>query len=287
MTDSVSEQIDPGDLPPGIPLARPVEWPAWSSAADPLLLADETRRAVWADIGLFVICLIVVESLMVGALKAFVLPRLGVPEDSVEPLPDSVRQTLLLPTITLRAAGLITSVLVISRYRRQSVRSVGLRTSKIAVDVPLGLAAVVVAYGLIALTMFTLWWVWPDVSREMEENARRIMGFVPRLKPWQFLPFAGLIGVYEELVFRGFLMPRVRRALGGWTWAVLITTFLFTGLHAIEQTRAALVIVLVLSLLFSGLTVWRRSIVPAVVAHAVFDLSQFLLLSWAAGEDWK
>jgi membrane protease YdiL (CAAX protease family) len=96
-----------------------------------------------------------------------------------------------------------------------------------------------------------------------------------------------LIGLWEELVFRGFLMPRLRRATGSWAIAVLLSTAVFAALHVIDQVPAALVLVTVLSLMFSLVTIWRRSIVPAVVAHALFDLGVFMTLYYQAGDQWK
>ena len=88
-------------------------------------------------------------------------------------------------------------------------------------------------------------------------------------------------GLSEELLFRGFLMTRLRRATGSWFIAVVVTSAVFTVLHAFEQTRGALITIAVLSVFFSVLTVWRRSIVPAMVAHALFDFSQFLFLQYS------
>jgi len=54
-----------------------------------------------------------------------------------------------------------------------------------------------------------------------------------------------------------------------------------------DQVPLALVAVTLLSLVFSVLTIWRRSIVPAIWAHAMFDWSQFMLLYYSAGDAWQ
>ena len=177
-------------------------------------------------------------------------------------------------------------IAVLARRRGLTARSVGLAWSGAPLNIAIGLATLLVVYGLIAATMTLLWFLWPAVVGEMEENARRIMELVPNLRPVEFVPLAALIGVYEELVFRGFLMTRLRRATGGWTLAVILSTAVFTALHAFEQTQSALVIVAILSLVFSLVTIWRRSIIPAIIAHALFDLSQLLLLHLQAGDSW-
>ena len=113
--------------------------------------------------------------------------------------------------------------------------------------------------------------------------------FIPPIVKFYPLGFTGLailIGFYEELAFRGFLMTRLRRATGSWTIAVLVSTAIFTALHAIEQTWPALIAITVLSLIFSLVTIWRRSIMPAILGHALFDLFQFLFLQFQMGDSW-
>jgi membrane protease YdiL (CAAX protease family) len=211
---------------------------------------------------------------------------LGTPPSPTESEVGHVPKAMLLPALALRALGAVAIVTVLARRRGLSARSVGLAWSSAAANIAIGLAVLVVVYGLIALIMMLFWLLWPAVVGDMEENARRIMEVVPNLRPVEFVPVTALIGVYEELLFRGFLMTRLRRATGGWTIAVVLSTVIFTALHAFEQTPSALVIVAILSLVFSLVTIWRRSIIPAIIAHALFDLSQLLLLNLQAGDSW-
>ncbi len=48
--------------------------------------------------------------------------------------------------------------------------------------------------------------------------------------------------------------------------------------------RIALVVVGILSITFSLLTIWRRSIIPAIVTHTLFDFSQFVGLYYLMGD---
>jgi membrane protease YdiL (CAAX protease family) len=120
----------------------------------------------------------------------------------------------------------------------------------------------------------------------MDENVERILELIPNMSLLVFGGVALVIGLYEELLFRGFLMPRLRRWTGSWTIAVLISTALFTALHAFDQTTGALVPIGILSLVFSLVTIWRRSIVPAIIGHFLFDWSQFIGLYVIAGDRW-
>ena len=68
------------------------------------------------------------------------------------------------------------------------------------------------------------------------EKAQAALAMVPRLHPLGYVGVAAMVGIYEEIVFRGFLMTRLRRATGSWFVAVLASTALFTSLHAFDQT---------------------------------------------------
>jgi membrane protease YdiL (CAAX protease family) len=82
----------------------------------------------------------------------------------------------------------------------------------------------------------------------------------------------------EEIAFRGFLLPRLRMALGGWTPAVLAGAALFGAGHFYEGPLATVqtaAMGLVLGLIF----VWRRQILACVLSHVSFNVLA-LLLFW-------
>jgi membrane protease YdiL (CAAX protease family) len=119
------------------------------------------------------------------------------------------------------------------------------------------------------------------------KNADMIMKAVPRVSPALFLFVSLVIGYYEELIFRGILMTRLRRVTGSWALAVIGNSAVFIPLHLMDQAAAALLAVASLSLIFSIVTIWRRSLVPAILAHALFDFTMFVQLYYTAGDQWK
>ena len=271
-----------------VPLARPITLPhiQTRSPGNELLLLPSTASAAWLDTAALVISLILLEVVAEVVIAVVV----GMPMESLDKLDDTGQsafgRAFLLPTLVVRAAGTIVIVAAILQYRGQPARSVGIGRPGLALDLLVGLAATVIAYGLIYVTMSIICLIWPALWEQMQENAERIIQMVPRLRPLGFAGVALVISIYEELLFRGFLMTRLRRGTGSWTLAVVLSTAVFTALHAFDQTASALVAVTILSLVFSGVTIWRRSIIPAIVAHALFDLSQFLLLNLQAGDSW-
>jgi len=289
VTAEFSELPAAPDNLPGVPLARPIALefiaPPPPRAAEFFLLG-QTPRSAWADVGwlaLFMLSFEFFASWLLYFAAEFVL---GAPLSPAESEFNHLPKVMLLPALSLRAFGALLFISILARRRGLKARSVGLAWSGTPLNIVIGLAALVVVYALIVVTMAFLWLFWPALVGEMEENAQRIMEMVPNLRPAEYVPLTAMIGVYEELVFRGFLMTRLRRATGGWTIAVVLSTAVFTALHAFEQTPLALVVVAILSLVFSLVTIWRRSIVPAIIAHALFDLSQLLLLHLQAGDSW-
>jgi membrane protease YdiL (CAAX protease family) len=99
--------------------------------------------------------------------------------------------------------------------------------------------------------------------------------------PWPAVPpLVAFVAFWEETVFRGFLLGRVRATLSANgepatqlqrdIAAVVFTALLFglchgyQGVMGIAQTSF-------IGLVFGGLTLWRKSIWPAVFAHFTID----------------
>jgi membrane protease YdiL (CAAX protease family) len=79
------------------------------------------------------------------------------------------------------------------------------------------------------------------------------------------------VGVWEEVVFRGFLLTRLQVLLKRRWLTVLIGAAAFGAVHSYEGPLAMSVI-FVLGIVLGTLFVWRRSLVPGVVYHAAHNL---------------
>lgn len=267
--------------PPMVPIARPLA-AAYAAQppypADPFLLLDVTQRAAWADLAFIIAAMLAIEFLTFLGVQIWLVSTGQMPIDEA-PSPE-LMQRIMGPVLGLRAAAACIIVALLVKARRLSAGSVGLKKRSFFVDTLLGVAATPVAYLAIIMTILGVYLLWPRMWHEMQQNAEQLTNMIPALSPLGYFIIAMVIGVYEELLFRGFLMTRLRRATSSWLAAVLLTTAVFTVLHAFDQTKGALIVIAVLSLFFSLLTVWRRSIVPAIIAHALFDFTQFLGLQY-------
>ena len=113
---------------------------------------------------------------------------------------------------------------------------------------------------------------------DLLENRGPVLELFAKTPLAMVLPLALVVGLYEELVFRGYVLGRLREALASTKLqplqqnaiAIAVSAALFGALHAYQggygifQTAGA-------GLALGALVVWRKSIWPAVIAHASID----------------
>lgn len=274
-----------------IPLARPIASPPAPSHRtephDEILLLSQSRKEVVADIFVFVtlfLCLALGGEFAIGSIYRAAIAHQFTNDEALDA---TVVRNAIFPVMAWRAVAATLVTVWLVRRRGLRVRSVGLTTRRLWLNILLGFAAFV--FIMLAFSVFGVLtqFFFPDLIEQFQENAEMIMEAVPKVSPFAFLGVCLMIGFYEELIFRGFLMTRLRRATNSWTLAVLGNSAIFVPLHLLDQKAAAMFAVASLSLLFSVVTAWRRSLLPAIVAHALFDLAMFLNLYYAAGDQWK
>ncbi|WP_375772027.1 CPBP family glutamic-type intramembrane protease [Archangium gephyra] len=90
-----------------------------------------------------------------------------------------------------------------------------------------------------------------------------------------------LVAGFEELTFRGFLVPRLKVLLGNWPAAVMLSAGLF-GLGHFYEGTLAVVQTAVLGAYFGFVFIFvRRFRLPSVMlAHAAFNTINFTLMIW-------
>ncbi len=157
----------------------------------------------------------------------------------------------------------------------------------------LGLGAV---YGTnLIVTMFGVF-----MGVDMHTQAKEKLEWLLKMAdvPWLIiLPLVVFVGFWEETVFRGFLLGRVRVALpaGDGTvtpWqrdanAVVITALLF-GIGHGYQGIWGVVSTTVIGVVFGGLTLWRKTVWASVFAHITLDGVTFSAIKMLASflQEW-
>jgi membrane protease YdiL (CAAX protease family) len=168
-----------------------------------------------------------------------------------------------------------------------------------------------VNWGIAAATAFMLAVVflfrWNDIGLVAPRPARSLLlMWFPLLYVVLFLVFAAirslpptsvigllllntlLVGISEELMFRGVLFRALRTSLQIWP-AIILTSLAFGGVHLLnvfitgDLTGAALqaLTAALSSLVFFAILLRTGSIIPAIVYHMLWDFSTLLI---AAGQ---
>jgi len=271
-----------------LPVARPVTVPVVTPDGlerSLFRLERSSAKSAWIDTGILILCLVTLEVVIssaaflgtgIGRVTASVQSNL--PASQIADFQGEVTRTLLVPMVLLRAAVACAIIWMMVTLRKQGRVSVGLGCRNWLLDVGIGILALPVVYGVIYMVMLPLVMFVPALREQAGENISRITSVVPKLPLIGFFLFACVVGLYEELIFRGFLLTRLRRGTNSWTAAVILSSILFIVPHAMDQTMVMLVPVGILSLSFTALTIWRRSIIPGIVTHLLFDFSQFVLI---------
>jgi CAAX protease family protein len=107
----------------------------------------------------------------------------------------------------------------------------------------------------------------PDFLRKLAER------LFPN-KPVELAPFCALAvtaGVCEEFLYRGFAMAALSRA-GIPSWGVVVISSILFGLAHTYQGKNGVVGTTVMGFVFAASRLALRSLIPAMVWHAVVDL---------------
>ena len=125
----------------------------------------------------------------------------------------------------------------------------------ILIDIGLGVA---LGLGVVGLWR---WLIRRPTFAALEQHLVELVGPLTGEQAWALALFSG---IGEEIFFRGALLTH---------WGLLLSTLIFAMLHAGRTKVAQLwgVLAFVIGILLAGLTLWRGSLIPAIVAHTLIN----------------
>ncbi len=234
-----------------------------------------TRRAAALDVLLVLLTAIVVP-FGVEIAAAVVLVQNGEPDPASTVLPSAAFLMIQVWFHTVLALGLLGYLIL--RHRLPSA-AFGLRFD----DLPIqglwtagGLAAVYFWLLLTAFLLIPLMSFLPEVGRDVSQRQK-----VFELMPMDSLARTVLlmipVAVNEEIIFRGLLLPLLKRLTGTWLAAIALTTGLFAVLH-FTQGLIAVVQIVGVGVVLSVLFVRTRSLLVCMVTHFLFNVTQVQLM---------
>jgi len=182
------------------------------------------------------------------------------------------------PERTLAANSMIwatvAALAIYLTYRAgQPMSSIGLRWTNPAAAFGSAILATVTIYACLIATVVVMAGLTRASPQTMAEPAREVYGMFGRPTWGLILGIAGSAGVFEEIVFRGFLLTRLRVLVGSWGVAVVIGSVLFALPH-IWEGRWAVALILPVAVVLSITFVRARGLAAPMLAHFLFNFLQ-------------
>lgn len=130
--------------------------------------------------------------------------------------------------------------------------------------------AVAIPVGLIALGLGIL-------NRENEQRTQALGAIAKQGSIVEFALAAIVAAAFEEIAFRGFLVPRMRWLVRSWVWAVVLVSLIFGAGHFYEGPLATIQTAF-LGAWFASLMLARRRLIGPITAHAAFNTVMLIVV---------
>jgi membrane protease YdiL (CAAX protease family) len=182
----------------------------------------------------------------------------------------------------VRALCMVALVLLVLRSDGQK-NALGLSRREVGFDFLLGVPFTFGAFATalvsgLAVQAVTLLAGSSMVQREAVERPTLLLDLFGGTSLVAFAAAIAVTATFEEVVFRGFLLPRLRHLTGAWWLAVAIGAVAF-GLGHVYEGWTAVLQTVALGAFFGAAFLFRGRLLPVVVAHASFDVAVFALLT--------
>ena len=166
----------------------------------------------------------------------------------------------------------VLAALVMTGFRRPNLHAMGWRTSSLRKDIIIGIVVTIPTYLAVTVIMA----VAESIDPKLVEGSKLLEALFSKMSIPLIVMFLTVVAIWEEVVFRGFLLTRLQAIFKRWWLSVLIGAAPFAICHY-DQGVLGVVVVGGLGVVFSLLFLWRRSLVPAIVCHFFYNLTGVLL----------
>ena len=217
----------------------------------------------------------------------FTLERAGEVREVTVPVGPARNARLFQPGamtwLCLRALGMSLLVALLLWRNGQGLAQVGLGREGLGKELLLGLPAIPATYAVhiaASLPLAAIAAIFKLAGKETLARKEVATALVDMgLSVPVFAAAMVLVTGFEELAFRGFLVPRLRVVLDNWYAAVLVSAALFGLGHVYEGTLAVFQTA-ALGAWFGFVFLYRTRLPSVMVAHAAFNTLNFALMLW-------
>ncbi len=230
-----------------------------------------TRRVLYSlALPLWVLVSFIAVQLLVAAVVA-AASALGAPLDSVNQAVFNASAGAIVYTLSILV---VIGVPWLVARRRTTREELGLARLPSWLDIvltPLGFVVYILLSGM-------LLFVAQQVLTFVDFNQEQDVGFDQLTQQFEyilaFFTLVVLAPVAEEILFRGYLLSKLRRHAATWV-AVLITSILFAVVHFAWNVG---IDVFALSIVLCLVTIWTKSLWPAILIHMLKNGIAFYFL---------
>ena len=188
----------------------------------------------------------------------------------------------LMAWLLVRSVAVLAIIAAFLDADGQTARHVGLERSRLGRELLWGgpvLAGTLVIHTAVTVPIALVLSRTAFLSREASQRLGALTGLMAEVSLWRFALAMVVLAAFEEVVFRGFLLPRLRHLTGRWWLAVLVAQGLF-GLGHFYEGALAVIQTAVLGVCFSAAFLWRAHLGSAIAAHAAFNTLVFTLVAF-------
>lgn len=167
----------------------------------------------------------------------------------------------------------------------QKPASVGWRTGPLGINVAVGLGGLVVTVVSRLVLVVTAALVYRPILEEATQAQRGIEATLPPMNVPAMAVLMTFIVIWEEVVFRGFLLTRLQAVFRRWWLTILVGSVVFGLVHG-YQGWLAMAMVTLMAVIMGIVFVWRRSLLPTMVLHWIHNVGALILLQMISST-WK
>jgi membrane protease YdiL (CAAX protease family) len=268
-------------------MARPIYAPATPPGPSPLELPNLERRDARLDLTLIILVMLLVPigfEVAAGSLFS---------EDDwkYENLNPATIYTMLIGRKWFDALLAVGVAGYLLHRHRMSATSFGMQVDRVGIQILWSvptLVAVYVVFFVTVIVVTALMFAIPGVERDLAERAD-FLEMLPLRNMLATLLLLIPVAIHEELLFRGLLLPYLRRIGCTWPVAIAISSCVFALLHLTQGWMGATQVFFI-GVVLGVFFLLSRSLLAVMIAHFTFDLIQMqiarFLLPWIqeAGE---
>lgn len=179
----------------------------------------------------------------------------------------------LVTAAAARGALLVALLFLLLRADGQRLASLGLVRAGATRELLLGVLMLFGAFAVQVVVAIPVGLIGMATGILGRENAQRTqsLGLIANQSSIVEFALAAVVATaFEEIAFRGFLVPRARKVVGSWPLAVVLVSLIF-GLGHLYEGPLAIIQTAFLGVYFAAMMLLRRRLIGPIMAHAAFD----------------